>query len=101
MDVGEVCRGTCAECGEETCPPHRPFKCADCAGVTKEYGGMRIVKGLALIASLDDGIEISAAHDVIYVGTGTWRDLPVETCDALERLGWHYDNDAESWAVFT
>lgn len=93
--------GTCAECGEETCPPHRPFKCAECAGVYVDRGPMGVVEGLRLIAALDGNIEISAGHDIIYAGRVSIDDLPVETCDALERLGWHYDREYDSWAVFT
>lgn len=40
-----------------------------------------------------------AQHDVLY-GPGE-QELPAEDVAALEALGWFWDDEVESWAVFT
>lgn len=97
-DMDEADPGTCAECGEGA-PPHRPFKCADCAGIetSGEHPTVLFSKGLALILAHDPRAEMGADHDVIWCGD---HDLPAEIADGLERLNWHYDHEADSWAFF-
>ena len=67
-----------------------------------------IVGGLQLIASFSPigDIETSAEHDVLYAGPAREHDLDhdwatVEVKAALELLGWHWDEDVDSFAHFT
>lgn len=47
--------------------------------------------------------DVSAEHDILYAGPSSYPDPKIDTDDkiALKKLGWHYDEEVESWAVFT
>lgn len=72
-----------------------------------EMATMKDVReGLAILAKYveENSHCIDAKHDVLYAGPAcSGEDAPVSPDDraALEKLGWHYDDEAESWARFT
>ncbi len=60
-----------------------------------------LIAGLELMrANGAKGHCISAEHDVLYVGHGE-TPVPLEVREQLLGLGWHWDREVDSWAVFT
>lgn len=60
-------------------------------------GGLEI---LAKYVKPDDHC-VDAQHDIIYAGPGSDNEVSAEDKVALEKLGWHWDTDCDSWARFT
>jgi hypothetical protein len=62
----------------------------------------QVIKGLEILVkySGDGSHSICAEHDIIYAGPDVKEDLRDEDRKALEELGWHWAEDADSWARF-
>jgi uncharacterized protein YeaC (DUF1315 family) len=57
-----------------------------------------LARGIQLILKYEPRAECEAQHDVLYCGGNkTQESLKQQLTD----LGWHYDDDCESWAFFT
>jgi hypothetical protein len=65
--------------------------------MTKKTKAQRIAEGLALIAAYPSA-ACDAQHDVLYAGADELTDADATS---LKALGWHYDDEVESWAIFT
>jgi hypothetical protein len=65
----------------------------------KPFGVHRVIAGLQILAKYSDSVD--AQHDVIYAGPGDSSVISREDAAELERIGWHYESDVDSWAVFT
>lgn len=67
----------------------------------------KIVEGLKILANytIPGGLEklsVEAQHDIIYCGPDIQqKSVTQEDTKRLEELGWHYDEESESWAAFT
>lgn len=71
----------------------------------------RIVGGLQAMAKLSPtgDVDTAAEHDVIYAGPASspgdcpevTKREPPELVAELCRLGWHWESDVDSWAIFT
>lgn len=59
--------------------------------------------GLAILATYvkPDDHCIDAQHDIIYAGPSGDDEVSAEDKAALEKLGWHWARDCDSWAHFT
>jgi len=55
-----------------------------------------VMQGLQVISKYSD--DICAEHDCIYAGPGV--KVSKDDQAKLEELGWHWDNEAGSWARF-
>ena len=44
--------------------------------------------------------EIQMGHDVLYVGGPDPADMNEDDVSEIRRMGFHYEVDEESWAVF-
>lgn len=61
----------------------------------------KIVGGLEIIAKYDgDRTYVAAEHDVIFAGPRHPEKVTIEDRKALEKLGWHFDDEVDSWARF-
>lgn len=56
-----------------------------------------VVAGLLILKKY--GQEICAAHDIIYAG-GSASGVSTEDASALDALGWHIEEDCDSYARF-
>lgn len=64
-----------------------------------------ILKGLEIFAKYgDDDCLVSATHDLIYVGLDGLEEsnhiLSEEDRKKLKDLGWHWEENVCSWAIF-
>jgi len=58
-----------------------------------------VIQGLKVFAKYhNQGADVCAEHDIIYAMTSA--DLTESDTTELEALGWHFDTDADSWAIF-
>ena len=58
-----------------------------------------VIQGLKVFARYSThNPSVCAEHDCIYAQVDS--DLAEEDTAELEALGWHWDNDAGSWAKF-
>lgn len=57
----------------------------------------QVIEGLQVFAKYDEH-NVCAEHDIIYARAYT--DLTPEDTATLERLGWHWSKQADSWGVF-
>lgn len=55
-----------------------------------------IIKGLQILNKYD--FMLYAEHDIIYAGEK--EDVSEEDVQALDKLGWFYSEEYESWAHF-
>ena len=64
-------------------------------------GAESIIEGLKiLIENTPDGkTYCSAEHDILY-GPGI-EEIPAGQKELLDKLGWFWDEDVDSWAIFT
>lgn len=58
-----------------------------------------LLAGLAILSKYDDDADICAEHDHINVDVCQMSFDDKEALNALS--GWHYSEDANSWAMFT
>jgi len=61
-------------------------------------GAEQIAAGLAIFIRIGS-TECAAEHDVFYSGCS--GPLTDDDARELARLGWHYDDECDSWAIFT
>jgi hypothetical protein len=64
-----------------------------------------VIEGLQILGKYIrgglDSHDIGAGHDVICAGPDVDEDTPSEgDRERLEELGWHYDDEYDSWACF-
>jgi hypothetical protein len=63
-----------------------------------------IIEGLQILGKYDPkGLEkgsINAEHDIIYAFPNVGNDLFPDDVKRMRELGWHFDEDTESWARF-
>ncbi len=60
-----------------------------------------LLAGLAILGKYNADADVCAEHDCIYVNI-TAEHISEEDKEALNALsGWHYSEDADSWAMFT
>ena len=59
-----------------------------------------IVEGLNIMLKHGE-VECDAQHDIFCAGPGINGELTDEEKKKLEELGWHWDEEADSWAIFT
>ena len=62
----------------------------------------RCAAGMKILAARGDE-NVSAQNDVIYAG-GSGKELkeyPPEVIEKLEKFGWFWDDQYESWGFFT
>lgn len=57
----------------------------------------QLIEGLAILGKYAP--EIAAEHDIIYAGPDANEVTPGDKIQ-LESLGWHIDNNSDSWARF-
>lgn len=59
-----------------------------------------VLLGLNIISKYEclESTNISAEHDVIYAGSDL--QIPEEEKALLEKLGWHWDSQYDSWRKF-
>jgi hypothetical protein len=58
-----------------------------------------VIQGLKVFAKYQDHRpSVCAEHDIIYAQVGS--DLTEADIAELEALGWHWDEDGDSWARF-
>lgn len=62
----------------------------------------QVIKGLQIIAKYEreDSYAVNAEHDIIYAGHVIFENISKEDRQELEKLDWHWDDDAGSWAKF-
>ena len=60
--------------------------------------GERVCDGLSALLEYGS-VEVCAEHGVIYAGHGF--QLTESDRVRMEKLGWHWDEQVESWATFT
>lgn len=61
----------------------------------------KIVEGLNILQKYGLTVEVDAQHDVIYAGPGINGELTVEEQAEMEKIGWHWDEEFDCWAIFT
>ena len=67
----------------------------------KPYNKLRDIRiGLEVFERLG-GLNAGAQHEVLYAGPKDGVDVPDEDRAVLEAAGWFWDDDADSWAIFT
>jgi hypothetical protein len=63
-----------------------------------------IIAGLTILAKYEpkglDSWGVAAEHDTIYAGGTPPRKMSDEDRKELYRLGWHWDDEVESWCRF-
>lgn len=60
-----------------------------------------VVDGLTILMKYSPKGGVCAEHDIICAAPSVAKDdLSEEDQVAMERLGWHFDEDAGSWARF-
>ena len=58
--------------------------------------------GLSIFAKIDGADKYCAAeHDVLYAGETPPNQMQSTHRAALEKLGWMWDEDLETWYAFT
>lgn len=63
----------------------------------------QLVLGLAILtkySSRGDDSLIEAQHDIIYFDPSA-EEVSKEDADKLDKIGWHFDDEAGGWAHFT
>ncbi len=61
-----------------------------------------IYDGLAILMKYEPEGGVDASHDLFCAAPFTGRDdVSAEDQKTLDALGWHWDEDADSWARFT
>lgn len=64
----------------------------------------RLIEGLTILRKYqteDERIDFCAEHDVLYVGPEMHGVVSEEDFAALEKLGFHWDEDLDTFVVFT
>lgn len=63
----------------------------------------RLVGGLHILMKYDPTgkDEVQNGHDVLYLGGPPPQDMAPDDVSALERLNFFWDEDEETWTVFT
>lgn len=61
-----------------------------------------LIAGLCILGKYDPtgNTEIQLGHDVLYVGGPDPADMDEDDVSEIRRMGFHYEVDEESWAVF-
>lgn len=59
-----------------------------------------VIDGLTILMK-HGAISVEAQHDILYAGPGIDGELTDEEKAKLEQLGWHFDEETDSWARFT
>lgn len=62
--------------------------------------GDEILEGLKILRKYGE-LEIAAQHDVLYAGTTEPLGMSKQDVDAIESCGWHFDDEFDSWSIFT
>lgn len=66
-----------------------------------------IIEGLKILAQYQipgglEELDVCAEHDIICCGPNIkWAHITQEDREKLEELGWHFDDEADSWSRFT
>lgn len=60
-----------------------------------------IIEGLTLLADAGGNGNCDAQHDVFYADGPAPAKCGPGLLAELTRLGWHWEDDVESWAIFT
>lgn len=60
----------------------------------------RIYDGLTILLKYDPEGDCAAEHDVLYAGGGDPKEMSPEDLAKLDELGWHWDEDLDSWAHY-
>lgn len=63
-------------------------------------GAMEGLKILLEYEPTDDG-EIAAEHDIIYAGSQSPLAMADTTEKLLNKLGWYWEDEMETWYYFT
>ena len=63
---------------------------------------LKVATGIGIINELQNGADIDAQHDIIYVGTSEAVEKMSDIMRVLmtETLGWHVDGENQCWAIF-
>jgi hypothetical protein len=68
---------------------------------TKPYNRLRDIRVGLEIFERHGGRFANAEHDILYAGPGEGQLVTPEEETTLEEYGWHFDEEVESWALFT
>lgn len=60
----------------------------------------KIVEGLQILMKHGE-VAVDAQHDILCAGPGIDGELTDEEKAKLVELGWHWDEECDSWAHFT
>lgn len=59
----------------------------------------QIIAGLQILLKYGDE-SVCAEHDEIFAGVDT-NEMSLDDVDAMEKAGWHWDSNSDSWVIFT
>jgi hypothetical protein len=59
-----------------------------------------IYDGLAILLKYDANGMAHSEHDILYAAETKPEDIAIEDLKALDKIGWWYDEDLESWCIF-
>jgi hypothetical protein len=59
-----------------------------------------LIDGLQILMK-HGAINVEGQHDIIFAGPGIDWELSKDEQAKLEELGWHFDEETDSWAMFT
>ena len=67
---------------------------------SKMASAQEVIDGLTILMK-HGKIDVEAQHDIIFAGPGIDGELTKEEQDQMLKLGWHFDEETDSWARFT
>jgi len=60
-----------------------------------------LIEGFNILIKYSDKGDVCAEHDVIYASSEIEENtMSMEDVAKMDELGWHWDEDADSWAKF-
>lgn len=57
-----------------------------------------IIEGLTILKAY--GGDVGADHDILFTGPYSQEDVTAQDAEALEELGWHWNDEYSAWGHF-
>ncbi len=59
-----------------------------------------VVTGLTILLKHDPNLQVESKYDVLIAGPGRSIELTEEERNAMQSVGWKFDEEVDGWRIF-